>query len=204
MFRKTQFWLPGIVYLLAVFILQSFLPLWTGDENSLFENAQLVVLVGGLVYSCKMLSTPLPAWGGKQKSLWTASIVYFFTLSYRELSFGRALFTHPDGSFYRYSDMGLYGQLVHPIVAVLIFVMLFLLWRAKIWKFLQMVKISINDFILLLIFIFCGWLAEKGSWEWFRNTVAEEMSELGVYIMMVYMVYEMVQVAKSLGSKNKG
>ena len=198
MFRKTKFCLPGIFYLVLVFLLQSFLPAWTGDENSLFENIQLVVLAGGLVYSYKMLNNPLPDWGGSQKCLWLASCVYFFTLCYRELSYGRALFTHPDGSFYQYSDMGLYGQLVHPIVAALIILILFLLYKAKIWKFLQLVKLSIQDFSLLLIYIYMGWLAEKGSWLWFRNTVAEEMSELGVYLMMVYMVYEMVKVARTL------
>ena len=195
MFRKSKLWLPGAVYLVAIFVLNEILPAWTGKENSLLENIQMLCLLGGLVFSYRMLTCPLEDWGGDQKSLWYASLLYFFTLGMREISWGRALLQHADGSNYSYSEMGLYGQLVHPLVGVLIVLMLFFLYRAKLWRFLTQVKISTVNFILLLAFIFCGWLGEKGPWLWFHTPVAEELSEIGAYAMMVYLVYEMVQVA---------
>ena len=201
MFRKSKLWLPGGIYLVAIFVLKAILPVWTGDENSVLENIQMLCLASGFIFCWRMLSRPLEDWGGDQKSLWYAGMIYFFTLFMRELSWGRTLFHHPDGSMYRYSDMGLYGQLVHPLVGVLIVLMLFLLWRAKLWRFLAQVKVSAVNFVLLLAFIFSGWMGEKGPCTWFHTPVAEELSEIGAYAMMVYLVYEMVAAALNLQSK---
>lgn len=190
-----------MAYLIVMFGLNSILPAWTGAENSVLELLQLCFLAGGFCYSFHMLSRRLLDWGGSQKALWSASSLYFFILGMREISWGRTLLLHADGSFYRYSEMGLYGQLVHPLVGVLIVILLFLLWRSRFWCWLLQVKLSASDFLLLLLFIFFCWVAEKGNWAYFHGAVAEELAENGAYFMMVYLIYEMVQQAKQLRQK---
>lgn len=113
----------------------------------------------------------------------------------REINWGRTLLTHPDGSYYEYSDMGLYGQMVHPMVGVLIIILLICLYRAKVWNFLQMVKIPTQNFVLLLLFIFCSWLGEKGNVTGFHGAVAEELAEFGAYMMMFRLLKDALQDA---------
>lgn len=184
MFKKGEWFKTGWLYLLVMFVLEIVLPAWVGDENGPIENLQMLWLFGGLYLCWKMRSQQLRPWGGDIKSLSYGGMIYFFLLIMREINWGRTLLTHPDGSHYEYSDMGLYGQMVHPMVAVLIVALLICLYRAKVWKFLLMVKIPMRNFILLLLFIFFSWLGEKGNIIGFHGAVAEELAEFGAYMMM--------------------
>lgn len=170
MFKKGTWFKIGWLYLPVMFILEMILPTWTGDENGPIENLQLLWLFGGLYVCWKMRQQQFQNWG-------------------------RTLLTHPDGSYYEYSDMGLYGQMVHPMVGVLIIILLICLYRAKVWKFLQMVKIPTQNFVLLLLFIFCSWLGEKGNVTGFHGAVAEELAEFGAYMMMFKLLKDALQDA---------
>ena len=182
----------GWVYFGLMFILEAFLPKWMGNENGVIENLQILWFFAGIWYCYKMTTAPMYDWGGKQSSLWYAGSIFFFLLAGRELSWGRALFWHADGRMYKYSDMGLYGQLVHPMVGVLLVLVLFLLWRGKIVSFLKVIKFPVVDFILLAVFIFMGWLGEKGNVTFFHGMLAEELAEFGAYMMMF-------QIVRSIG-----
>ena len=135
-------------------------------------------------------------WGGKQNSLWYAGTIFFFLLAAREVSWGRAFLLHANGSMYKYSEMGLYGQLVHPMVGMLLIAMLFLLWRGKIVAFLKVIKFPVMDCILLALFILMGWIGEKANIPLFHGMVAEELAEFGAYMMMY-------QIVKRLGDDLK-
>ena len=89
---------------------------------------------------------------------------------------------------YKYSDMGLYGQLVHPMVGVLLILVLLLLWRGKIVSFLKAIKFPIIDFVLLALFILMGWVGEKANISFFHGMLAEELAEFGAYMMMFQIV----------------
>ena len=178
----------GWGYFGLMFVLEAVLPQWTGDENSLIENLQMLWLFAGIWYCYKMASTPMYDWGGKQSSLWYAGSLFFFLLAAREVSWGRALFYHADGRMYKYSDMGLYGQLVHPLVGAILVLILFLLWRGKIIAFLKNIKFPTMDFILLVLFIFMGWVGEKANIALFHGMLAEELAEFGAYMMMFIIV----------------
>lgn len=188
MFKKGEWFKLGWIYLPVMFLLEIILPVWTGDENGPIENLQMLWLFGGFYCCWKTLSHQLRQWGGNAKSLLYGGMIYFFLLIMREINWGRTLLTHPDGSYYEYSDMGLYGQLVHPMVAVLIVALLICLWRAKVWKFLLMIKIPARSFILLLLFIYFSWLGEKGNVTGFHGAVAEELAEFGAYMMMFHLL----------------
>lgn len=99
----------------------------------------------------------------------------------REISWGRVFFTNPDGGMIEYSQMGLYGKLVH---GILIIIMLILLYKARIWRMLKMVKIPVKSFALLLLFIFFSWVGERTNFTGFHGQVAEELAEFGAYMMM--------------------
>ena len=102
----------------------------------------------------------------------------------REISWGRVFFTNPDGGIIQYSQMGLYGKLVHPMVGILILSMLILLYKACIWRMLNIVKIPVKSFSLLLLFIFFSLVGERTNFTGFHGQVAEELAEFGAYMMM--------------------
>lgn len=185
---KKDCFILGWIYFGLMFILEAVLPEWMGNENGMLENLQMLWLLAGIVYCYKMASDRMYAWGGKQSSLWYAGSIFFFLLAAREVSWGRALFYHADGRMYKYSDMGLYGQLVHPMVGVLVVVMLLLLWRGKLINFFKAIKFPVIDFILLVAFIFMGWVGEKANFVGFHGMVAEELAEFGAYMMMFIIV----------------
>lgn len=193
---KSNTFMLGWVYFGLMFILEAVLPEWMGDENGVIENLQILWFFAGIWYCYKMASTPMYDWGGKQSSLWYAGSLFFFLLAAREVSWGRAFFYHADGRMYKYSDMGLYGQLVHPMVGALIVLVLFLLWRGKIVAFLKSIKFPTMDFVLLLLFILMGWVGEKANIALFHGTVAEELAEFGAYMMMF-------QIVKCVGDELK-
>lgn len=185
--KKSTFIL-GWIYFGLMFILEAVLPEWMGNENSVIENLQILWFFAGIWYCCKMTSTPMYDWGGKQSSLWYAGSIFFLLLAGREVSWGRTLLHHADGRMYKYSDMGLYGQLVHPMVGALLVLVLFLLWRGKIVAFLKNIKFPTMDFILLLLFILMGWIGEKANIALFHGMLAEELAEFGAYMMMFQIV----------------
>ena len=193
---KKDTFILGWIYFGLMFILEAVLPEWMGNENSVIENLQILWFFAGIWYCYKMASTPMYDWGGKQSSLWYAGSIFFFLLAAREVSWGRALFYHADGRMYKYSDMGLYGQLVHPMVGALLVLVLFLLWRGKIVAFLKSIKFPTMDFVLLLAFILMGWIGEKANIALFHGMVAEELAEFGAYMMMF-------QIVKRVGDELK-
>lgn len=184
MLRKDRFFTLGWLYFIFMFILAAILPEWMGDENGIIENLQLLWLLAGMYYCIQAHSRSFADWGGKPKALWNAGVIYFFLLIMREISWGRTFITMPDGSMIQYSQMGLYGKMVHPLVGLLIVSALVLLYRARIWKFLYLVKIPVKSFALLLLFIFFSWVGERTSFIYFHGQVAEELAEFGAYMMM--------------------
>ena len=184
MFRNDSFFKLGWLYFVIMFILEAILPELVGDENGIIENLQMLWLIGGMFYCIKAHSCKYADWGGSSKALWKAGTIYFFLLIMREISWGRVFFTNPDGGMIQYSQMGLYRKLVHPIVGILIVNMLILLYKARIWRMLKIVKLPVKSFSLLLLFIFCSWVGERTNFTGFHGQVAEELAEFGAYMMM--------------------
>lgn len=193
MFRKDNWFVVGWLYFLVMFVLEAVLPEWVGDENGIIENLQILWLFGGFYYCHKMRRQPQRDWGGKASSLWNAGMIYYFLLFMREINWGRVFFTGADGGNIQYSEMGLYGQLVHPMVAVLIAIMLVLLYKAKIWRVIALVRLPSKSFILLLLFILMSWVGEKANFTGFHGQVGEELAEFGAYMMMYYVALDMGQ-----------
>lgn len=121
----------------------------------------------------------------------------------REISWGRVFFTNPDGGMIQYSQMGLYGKLVHPMVAILILSMLILLYKARIWRMLKIVKIPVKSFSLLLLFIFFSWVGERTNFTGFHGQVAEELAEFGAYMMMYVLVKDADKILRLFAKKEK-
>lgn len=184
MFRNDSFFKLGWSYFIVMFILEAILPEWVGDENGIIENLQILWLLGGMFYCIKAHSYKYTDWGGSSKSFWKAGTIYFFLLIMREISWGRVFFTNPNGGTIQYSQMGLYGKLVHPMAGVLIVSMLILLYQARLWRILPIVKIPVKSFSLLLLFIFFSWVGERTNFTGFHGQVAEELAEFGAYMMM--------------------
>lgn len=134
MFRKDPLFIPGWIYFFLMFPLASRLPESFGCENGIIENLQMFWLFGGLILCSAALDHRFQDWGGRPYTLWKAGILYYFLLIMREISWGRTFFPTASGGFISYSEMGLYGKMVHPMVGILLAVLLVLLYRAKVWQ----------------------------------------------------------------------
>lgn len=199
MLRKDNWFIPGWIYLFALYFLNKVLPKAWGAENSVFENIQLVFLIAGFGWCAKMLGEKLPDWGGNQKALWQAGMIFFFLLFARELSWGRVFFIDAAGRIADYSIYGPHGKtIVHGLVGVLTLGMLYLLYKAKVWNYLKLTKIPDKNFTLLLLFIAVSWVGEKGKYPSFHGDLAEELAEMGAYMMMFYLLRESTEYMKTL------
>ena len=170
-------------------LLKNYLPAWTGKENGVIENLQLLWLFAGFYYCYRIPTLQLQIAYKQATALRKAGMIYFFLLFMREISWGSTFFLNPDGSMLQYSQMGLYGKMVHPIVGILIITLISLLYRARIWEILRKIEFPAKSFCLLLLFILAAWIAERTSCAYFHGEVAEELAEFGAYMMMFFLVY---------------
>lgn len=203
MLRNDSLFKLGWLYFVVMFILEAILPEWVGDENGIIENLQLLWLLGGMFYCIKAHSYKYADWGGSSKSFWKAGTIYFFLLIMREISWGCVFFTNPDGGTIQYSQMGLYGKLVHPMVGVLIISMLILLYQARLWRILPIAKIPVKSFSLLLLFIFFSWVGERTNFTGFHGQVAEELAEFGAYMMMYILLKDADRILRLFSLETK-
>ena len=163
----------------------------------------MLCLIGGMFYCIKAHSYKYAYWGGSSKAFWKAGTIYFFLLIMREISWGHVFFTNPDGGMIQYRQMGLYGKLVHPMVGILILSMLILLYRARIWQMLKIVKIPVKSFSLLLLFIFFSWVGERTNFTGFHGQVAEELAEFGAYMMMYVLLKDANSILRLFANEAK-
>lgn len=203
MFRNDSIFKLGWGYFILMFILEAVLPEWVGDENGIIENMQILWLIGGMLYCIKAHSYKYDDWSGSSKALWKAGTIYFFLLIMREISWGRVFFTNPDDGMIQYSQMGLYGKLVHPLVGILIVTMLIMLYQARIWRVLLITKLPVKSFLLLLLFIFFSWVGERTNFTGFHGQVAEELAEFGAYMMMYVLLKDANKILRLFAKEEK-
>lgn len=152
-------------------------------ENSLLENTQLIVLVGGVLF-CLFSKIDKEY---KPINIFFALII--FLLAMLEISYGRVFFAQILGTndFYHWSHYK-YGYLAHIIIGIYIAgTFVYALLKkvfVKIWEVLQKTQFPFWNVLLLLTAIPVQMLAEKR----FHSTLVEEMVELLMYCLIVYMV----------------
>lgn len=215
MFRKSKLFIPGIILFIIMFPLywispecpgedywimdhsKSFWPICWGEENGPIENTQMVVIAYGLYYCYTLAKQRLKDWGGCQKALWGAGGIFFFLVAMREISWGRVFFRDPTtGNMIEYAEMGLYGKMVHPLVAILLVAFVYLCYKGKVWRFIMDAKISWTMTLQMVGFVVFQWLAEHNKLSFFQGDVAEELAELGAYLMIVAIFQNMVEQLK--------
>lgn len=121
----------------------------------------------------------------------------------REISWSRVFFSNPDGGTIQYSQMGLYGKLVHTLVGILIVTMLILLYQARIWRVLLITKLPVKSFSLLLLFIFFFLVGERTNFTGFHGQVAEELAKSGAYIMMYMLLKDADKILRLFSLETK-
>lgn len=139
-----------IIYIPFVFIVKEFLPQNAARENGPIENFQLVLLAVG-IYLCwqAMKKTRV----SMDKYIWQAGMLFYILVFGRELSWGRALLMQSDGIMPKWRELGIWGDIAHPLIGILIALLLFLFWRGRFLRFLKTVKIPMWDLIFLVLFI---------------------------------------------------
>lgn len=106
-----------IIYIPFVFIVKEFLPQNAARENGPIENFQLVLLAVG-IYLCwqGMKKTR----GSMDKYIWQAGMLFYILVFGRELSWGRALLMQSDGTMPKWRELGIWGDIAHPLIGLFI------------------------------------------------------------------------------------
>lgn len=176
------------IYFAMLVPFNNILPVSWGNENGVVETLQLLLLaacIGTFVY---YYGKKIIDWAGNAKALCLSGCIIFFLLMMREISWGRVLILRPDGSISQYSDLGLYGKLVHPLTVVLIIVAIACMYRAKVWRVFKYIKIKVRYVLPLCLFVVMARLGESHCISLYSGSLAEELAELGIYAMLLIML----------------
>lgn len=184
-----------IIYIPFVFIVKDFLPQNIARENGPIENFQLILLAVG-VYLCwqAMKKTDIKY----DKYIWQAGMLFYILLFGRELSWGRAILMHDDGTMPQWSDLGLYGQIAHPLIGIALVYLCILFYRGGFFHFLTTVKIPMWDLVFLILFVVLVDVSEHYDFSIFHGEIDEELFECAMYFEMLR-VTEYVKSHKLLG-----
>lgn len=171
-----------IIYIPFVFFIKNFLPENVARENGPIENFQLVLLAIG-VYLCwqALKKTNIKT----DKYVWQAGALFYVLLFLREISWGRALLMRPYGTMPQWRELGILGDLAHPVIGILIALLLFLFWRGRFLRFLKTVKIPMWDLIFLVLFIVLVDISEHYNCSIFHGEIDEELFECAMYFEML-------------------
>lgn len=171
-----------IIYIPFVFIVKEFLPQNIARENGPIENFQLVLLAVG-VYLCwqAMKKTNIKY----DKYIWQAGMLFYILLFGRELSWGRAVLMREDGTMPQWRDLGLYGQIAHPLIGIAMVSLCILFYRGGFFHFLTTVKIPMWDIVFLVMFVVLVDISEHYDFSIFHGEIDEEFFECAMYFEML-------------------
>lgn len=181
-----------LIYIPFVFIVKEFLPQNIACENGAIENFQLVLLAVG-VYLCwqVMKKTNIKY----DRYIWQAGMLFYILLFGRELSWGRAVLMRDDGTMPQWSDLGLYGQIAHPLIGIALVYLCILFYRGGFFRFLTTVKIPMWDLVFLVMFVVLVDISEHYNFSIFHGQIDEELFECAMY-------FEMLRVTDFIGKQN--
>lgn len=189
--KPTKFFIFSLFYLVAAYFFKDLIPAHCADENCFIENFQLLILSLGVILSLYFhKNTTIP----KDKYIWSAIGLLFAICFFRELSWGRTLFIHSDGTIPYWEEFGLYGKIIHPLVAIVLCIVSYLLYKGNLYKFMLTSKLPLYDCLLVFILIIIITVAEKDLFLSFHGEMAEELTELLLYSELCFITN---QIGKS-------
>lgn len=174
-----------IVFALILLGADRYLPLWLGNENGWIENLQVVLLLLA-VCTCKR---KMSAGGGQ---LWLAGLLTTILLIGRELSWGRVFLTPlASGAFPPVAALP-YGKILYPAIGVVMVVILVLLVRGGLARYLRTHGLPRPWFCWLVVAAAIVVEAEKYHvFHWTKGMLIEEIAELFVYGLFLCILRKM-------------
>jgi len=149
------------------------------QENSLFENSQVFVLLGIIITCIKgyqIRSTPKDI---RQLFIFIAYII--FCLIGREISFGRVFYPLENGGFASSKDLPHLQSIRYVILFIGIFFVLYFIKNKlykTIFKLLKKSTFYISDICFIVIFVIASMVSEK----YLHNEKYEEIFESMLYL----------------------
>lgn len=193
--KKCKWFLLLCIFL--SYFINPYVPVEWGWENSVLEWLQVVILAVGMVLNYRWVrevSYHNPA--GKRFLAWTMPL--WLLIIGRELSWGRVFY--PSGfnavkgpSFLPLAQLP-YGQLVYPLLAIMLIVWLYIGIKYVLYKIpCELVKerqFPIAEMIITVIALIVAEVAEHKL----RLQAMEEMNECFVYLGLILLVYHVKEV----------
>lgn len=181
-----------LIYIPFVFIVKEFLPQNIACENGAIENFQLVLLAVGVYLFWQVMKKTNIKY---DRYIWQAGMLFYILLFGRELSWGRAVLMRDDGTMPQWSDLGLYGQIAHPLISIALVYLCILFYRGGFFRFLTTVKIPMWDLVFLVMFVVLVDISEHYNFSIFHGQIDEELFECAMY-------FEMLRVTDFIGKQN--
>lgn len=175
---KPCLFVAGVVFFALVLVAaDAFLPLWLGDENGVIENLQVVILAVAMYVCWRKMSL-----GGEYRLLWLAGVLTTLLMIGRELSWGRVFLEPLEGGGFPPVEALAYGKVLYPAIGILMVVILVLLARGHIVRYLRTYGLSRPRFCWMVVAAVVVVLSEKHHvFPWEKGMLIEEMAELFVY-----------------------
>lgn len=175
---KPCLFVAGVVFFALVLVAADvFLPLWLGDENGVIENLQVVILAVAMYVCWRKMSL-----GGEYRLLWLAGVLTTLLMIGRELSWGRVFLEPLEGGGFPPVEALAYGKVLYPAIGILMVVILVLLARGHIVRYLRTYGLPRPQFCWMVVAAVVVVLSEKHHvFPWEKGMLIEEMAELFVY-----------------------
>lgn len=183
-FRLDTRWLFLLALSLLSFVACLFtdrMPLEWGYENSLVENIQMAVLAGALV---------LCATARNHRGFYRFAAAVVLLLMLREVSFGRTIFFPVEGqvdTYYKWKEIP-YGWLAHWVIGAIMAAMAAVFILKRLWKSLWEIVLQKAFPVWGVVLMGFGVVLTSAMEKVFHDIVAEEVSELGMYLAFAYLV----------------
>lgn len=170
-----------VLYVLVLLIADATMPAHLGEENSWFENIQVVVLAYGAYVCYRKMAT-----GGEYYSLWLAGLLTTILMIGRELSWGRVFLEPlPNGAFPPVAALP-YGKILYPIIGIVMVIVLVLLARGHVVRYLRTYGLPRPYICWTVVAALVVVMTENMHvLHWAKGMLIEEISELFVYTLYV-------------------
>ena len=191
--------LVTLMLIVAAIILFFFLSPPIAYENGPLENLQVVQLVLGALLACLAAKK---AFTRDASNIWYCGAVIFLLCAGRELNWGRVFYPLADHNDFVPLKELWYGSIVYPILTAIILGTLYMLWRSKIFAYIEIVKLPFWDLLLFIILYFAANYAEHKPMFFFGQHFDGEILEELFECLCYWLLTDIIRIMGFVNRKN--
>ena len=163
------------------------------------QNLQVVQLVIGALVAYVAARKALDK---NARNIWYCGAVIFLLCAGRELNWGRVFYPLADHNDFVPLKELWYGSIVYPILTAIILGTLYMLWRSKIFAYIEIVKLPFWDLLLFIILYFAANYAEHKPMFFFGQHFDGEILEELFECLCYWLLTDIIRIMGFVNRKN--